>query len=114
MKLERSFNNVIIIINNPCLEFWFLLHFETTGKYFDNCDKASNQLKKFLPDYEKTSKYFTKQDHDIYLRLKPKLRTAMANARKLKEFDLDNPTTAITQMQLLFETKELKTILEND
>ena len=112
-QLEKENKNVVVIINNPCLEFWILLHFETTGKYFDNCDGATKQLKKHLPDYEKTSKYFTKQDNDIYLKLKPKLKTAITNAKKLKAFDLDNPKAAMTQMQLLFETKELKTILEN-
>lgn len=111
-QLEKNYKNVIVIINNPCLEFWILLHFETTGKYFDNCEGVSKQLKKYLPDYEKTSKYFTKQDNDIYLKLKPKLKTAIANAKKLSAFDLDNPKNAMAQMQLLFETDELKTILE--
>lgn len=110
--LEKEHKNVIVIINNPCLEFWILLHFEATGKYFDNCEGAFKQLKKHLPDYEKTSKYFTKQDSDIYLKLKPKLKTAIANAKKLKAFDLDNPKMAITQMQLLYETDELKSIID--
>ena len=112
-QLAKKYKYVVIIINNPCLEFWILLHFETTGKYFDNCEDATKQLKKHLPDYEKTSKYYTKQDNDIYLRLKPKLNDAIANANKLKMFDLDNPDTAITQMHLLFETEELKPIIDS-
>jgi hypothetical protein len=111
-QLERNHMNVVAIINNPCLEFWILLHFEATGRYFNNCEGASKQLKKHLADYEKTSKYFTKQDNDIYLRLKPKLRTAIANANKLKAFDFENPNTAMSQMQLLFEAEELKIILD--
>jgi hypothetical protein len=31
-----AYNNVNVIINNPCLEFWLLLHFEPIGKYFNN------------------------------------------------------------------------------
>lgn len=112
LELRKNYKNILIIINNPCLEFWILLHFETTGKYFDNCEGATKQLKKHLPDYEKTSKYFTKQDKDIYLRLKPKLKTAIANAKKLKAFDLDNPATGMTEMYLLFEVEELKEIIE--
>lgn len=42
----------MIIVNNPCLEFWLLLHFEATSKYFDTCEGAEKQLK----DYEKTQK----------------------------------------------------------
>lgn len=112
-QLAKKYKNVVIIINNSCLEFWILLHFETTGKYFDNCEDATKQLKKHLPNYEKTSKYYTKQDNDIYLRLKPKLNDAITNANKLKMFNLDNPDTAITQMHLLFETEELKPIIDS-
>lgn len=110
-QLRKNYENVVVIINNPCLEFWILLHFEFTGKYFNNCESASKQLKKHLADYEKTSKYFTKQDNDIYLRLKPKLKTAIANANKLKAFDFDYPNTAMTQMQYLFNAEELKMII---
>jgi hypothetical protein len=102
-QIEKSCSNVVVIINNPCLEFWLLLHFMATGKYYNNCEEATSQLKKYLAGYEKTSKYFTKQDNDIYLKLKPKLKTAIANAAKLKPFDLDHPHTAVTQMQHLFE-----------
>lgn len=30
--LASNFPNVVIVVNNPCLEFWFLLHFEKTSK----------------------------------------------------------------------------------
>ncbi len=111
--IGKKYSNVVIIINNPCLEFWLLLHFETTGRYFENCEDATRQLKKHLPDYEKTRKYYTKQDNDIYLRLKPILKNAIANASKLKPFDLNNPNTAITQMHYFFATQEIKAILHS-
>jgi hypothetical protein len=38
--------NVKIIINNPCLEYWYLLHFEVTSKYFESYDKLRPVLKK--------------------------------------------------------------------
>jgi len=107
-KLQKDNKNVISIINNPCLEFWFLLHFEKTSKLFDTCDKAENELKKHIKDYEKTQKYFTKQDHDIYLKLIPLLKTALSNSSTLGAFDLDEQTKAICEMFLLFEADELK------
>lgn len=100
-KEERP--RITVIINNPCLEFWFLLHFEETSKYFNDCDKAGKQLKKHLPSYEKTQKYFTSQDSDIYLRLKPHLATAIKNAGKIKAFDIKKPYVGIAQMHLFFE-----------
>jgi hypothetical protein len=111
--LDKQHKNVVVIINNPCLEFWILLHYENTGKYFENCEGSLKQLKKHLPDYEKTSKYFTRQDNDIYVKLKPYLKTAIENAKKLKAFDLDNPKTGMTQMHFLYETDELKSIIDN-
>ena len=107
-QLKKKNKNVVIIINNPCIEFWLLLHFEPKSKFFDSCTSAEKQLKKHLKDYEKTRGYYTKQNSDIYLKLKPRLRYAIDNAKKLKGFDVDEPNQALAQMNLLFETKELK------
>lgn len=61
------------------------------------------QLRKHLPDYEKTQKYYTKQDKDIYLRLKAQLSVGIANAKKTEEFDFANPKKGISQMHILIE-----------
>lgn len=111
-KLQKDYKNVTVIINNPCLEFWLLLHFEKTSKLFDTCDKAENELKKHIKDYEKTRKYFTNQDNDIYLKLRPLLKTAISNSSNLGEFDLNEQTKAICEMFLLFEADELKKYYE--
>lgn len=110
--IKRDYKNVIVIINNPCLEFWFLLHFEKTSKLFDTCAKAETKLKRHLKDYEKTQKYFTKQDNDIYIKLKPFLKTAISNSESLGQFDIYEQTQAICEMHLLFQTDELKKYYE--
>lgn len=97
LKLE----NVTVIVNNPCLEFWLLLHFESTARYFQNCEAAGKQLKKHIPAYEKTQKFYT-QDNDIYKQLNPKLTDAIRNAAKLKAFDPSEPDKAVCEMALLF------------
>ncbi|WP_394801476.1 RloB domain-containing protein [Belliella filtrata] len=104
----KKHENVIVIINNPCLEFWFLLHFENSSKFFDTCAKAETKLKQYLKDYEKTQKYFTKQDSDIYLKLKPYLQDAITNSQKLGQFDQNDPYKALCEMYLLFQADELK------
>lgn len=111
LEIEKKHKNVIIIINNPCLEFWILLHFETTGRYFSTCNGAAKQLLKHLPDYEKTQAYYTRENNDIYKKLKPRLHTALKNAKKLGKFDFDNPLVAMTQMHQIFETAEIKQAL---
>jgi len=104
--IAEKYKNIVIIVNNPCLEFWLLPHFETTSKYFDNCEGAEKQLKRYLKDYEKKQKYYTNQDNDIYLRLKPNLAKALKNAKALKLFDIENPNKGMSEMQLFFEPKK--------
>ena len=104
--LKSKNENVVIIINNPCLEFWILLHFEKTSKYFDNCISAEKQLKRHLKDYEKSKKYYTKQDNDIYLKLRPHLSTAIKNAAFLGSFNEENPDNPMCEMELFYNAKD--------
>ncbi|HEX2956542.1 MAG TPA: RloB family protein [Chitinispirillaceae bacterium] len=103
--------NIIIIVNNPCLEFWFLLHFEFTSKYFNSYEEIERYIKrKYLPDYSKNQEYYTKQDRDIYLRLKPYLGAAIRNAEKLEKFDPSEPHRGLSEMHLFFRTEDLSNV----
>lgn len=103
-NIERNYKNiVIVIVNNPCFEYWLLLHFETTSKFYSSYDELIRQLKRHLSDYEKSQTYYTKQNRDIYLRLTSKLADAISNAKRLTEFDFENPNQGISQMHFLFE-----------
>tara|TARA_Y100000588_G_scaffold182962_1_gene196725 strand:+ start:5811 stop:6449 length:639 start_codon:yes stop_codon:yes gene_type:complete len=104
-KAEKI-ENVVVIVNNPCIEFWFLLHFEKTTKLFTDCNSAEKQLKKHITDYEKTRKYFTKQDNDIYLKLKDYLSTARENSKKLK-FNKHNTNKAVCEMNSFFKISDI-------
>jgi len=106
--IEKKYDNVITIINNPCLEFWFILHFNQTTKYYPQCKEAETELKKHLKDYQKTQKYFTKQNDDIYLKLKSKLSTAVIRAQNTKREGFEEIEQAICEMNLFFEAKQIK------
>lgn len=108
---KKLSEKVIVIVNNTCLEFWFLLHFNFTSKSFSNCDGVQKELKKYLNDYEKTQIYFTKQK-DIYLQLRDKIPTAVVNAKKLGEFDIQNPKKSIAEMWKFFEDENIKSIIK--
>lgn len=111
-ELEKEkIENVITIFNNPCLEFWFVLHFIQTTKYFPKCKEAEKQLVKQLKDYKKTQKYFTKQHNDIYLKLKPRLSTALKNTKGTQRRDIEEIERGICEMNLFFETEQIKNIL---
>lgn len=105
-SVDEKYPNIKIIINSPCLEFWFLLHFEENIDIFENCNEATVLLKKHLIAYKKKQKYFTKQDDDIYLKLKPNLENALNNANALALFDTKNPYKGLSEMQLFFEANE--------
>jgi len=72
-----------IIINNPCLEYWFYLHF-SQGKNFNNsCDDVISSLKKiddFFKNYTKSSKDIKK----LVKYLTPHLDKACKNAKNSK------------------------------
>lgn len=74
---------------------------------FATCSAAEKHLKKHLPDYAKTQKYFTKQGNDIYLRLKPYLSTAIGNANALGRFNKQASQKAICEMDSFFRCREL-------
>jgi hypothetical protein len=114
-KNDKLKEKIIIIINNPCLEYWFLLHFEATTKYYENCEQTVRQLRTHsqLSDYAKTKDFYTKYKQDIYLRLKPFLNNAIDNANRLTPFDFNNVQSGLSQMQLFFETDEIRNILNN-
>lgn len=102
-KIIKKYPHVVVIVNNPCLEFWFLLHFEQTSKYF-TADEAEKQLKKHMADYEKTEKYFKKANNDIYQRLRPHLTDAIRHSLALGGFSDEAPKKAMSEMELLFQS----------
>lgn len=113
---------VVPIVNTPCLEFWYLLHLKHTSKYFDSCKKVESEIKRIakaknisaLKDYEKSQIYYTKQGNDIYLRLKPYLKTAISNAKKLPPFNPENYEMGLSEIDELFKhIKELNYITES-
>lgn len=52
-----------VIETNPCIEFWFLLHFLQTlsTKCYENYEAVVKDLRRYLPDYEKSKKYLNKE-----------------------------------------------------
>jgi len=85
--LSKKYDKIEILINNPCLELWFLLHFEYTAKIFPKCNDVITSLKKYLNDYAKTEKYFLNPRSSIFEKLQDKTPAAIAHAKRLGNFD---------------------------
>ncbi len=79
-KLAKKYH-IIMITSNPCIELWFLLHFEYTTAWLSNND-VINKLKKYYPKYEKNI--------NIFPEIKDKVSEAIKNAKQLESFQLDN------------------------
>lgn len=86
----KKFPNLYLFINNPCFEFWHLLHFKDTSRYYPMYEpELRKDLQGVLPNYEKSEKFY-KSGKNIYVRLKPLQGEAIKHASKLPVFDIDN------------------------
>lgn len=59
-KFKRKYqkNELVTICDSlPSIEFWFLLHFVKTNRLFVNSKSLKKELKKYLPNYDKTENY---------------------------------------------------------
>lgn len=107
----QELSNVVIIVNDPCLDFWLLLHFVTTTRFFGNCNPAERELGRHMDDYEKTKKYYTKNDQDIYLKLKDKLAEAVERAKGLGLYDEYDTARAVCEMDQFFNDEGIRNVI---
>ena len=49
--------NVILCDSLPSIEYWFLLHYADTNKFFQNAHVAEQELRTHIPRYEKTESF---------------------------------------------------------
>ena len=70
-----------IITSTPCVELWFLLHFEYTTANLSNSE-VIKRLKKYYPKYEKNI--------NIFPFINKYVNVAIANAKKLEKYQVEN------------------------
>lgn len=80
IKLANK-NNIKIITSSPCIELWFLLHYEYSTASMSN-DEVIKKLKNYYPKYKKNI--------NIYPDIKDKMDIAIKNAKKLERYQKDN------------------------
>lgn len=59
-KARKEYRGIMFIETSPCTEFWFLLHFlpNNAVRYFKNYDQLIPELRKYMPEYEKTRQMY--------------------------------------------------------
>lgn len=103
-------DGIVVIETNPCTEFWFLLHFLPTlsTKTYLAYDDLEKDLRKYLPGYKKTKRYFKKTPLYPYLKEHGDLSRATAYAKQLLAIAQKTPEDlhSYTQIHELLERLE--------
>lgn len=90
-KLDRlkriySDNNAVILCDSmPSIEFWFLLHYINTNRYFATSNDVIDMLQKYLPTFSKQQSFLSKESWVTELSKNEKLETAISNAISIGE-----------------------------
>lgn len=59
-RYERN-KDVIFCNSLPSVEYWFLLHYQNTNRFFSDSGEVERELRKDMPGYEKTTHYLEKE-----------------------------------------------------
>ena len=96
---KKSRRNVIWIETNPCTEFWI------STKHYETCEDVLPDLQRYMPGYEKTARYFRKNNLYMYLTENGDLQRAIGYAKELTRLSEASPEDRIaySQMHLVFE-----------
>ena len=104
---KSSHRNVIWIETNPCTEFWFLLHFlpQLSTKHYETYEDVLPDLQRYMPGYEKTARYFRKNNLYKYLTEHGNMQRAIGYAKELTRLSEATPEDklAYSQMHRVFE-----------
>ena len=56
-KKYANRKNVLLCDSLTSIEYWFLLHYENTNRFFKDSAATEKALRKYIPDYEKKEKF---------------------------------------------------------
>ena len=65
----------------PSIEFWFLLHYLNTNRYFATANDVIDVLHKYIPDFSKQEKFLSKEKWVADLLADHRLETAIQRAQ---------------------------------
>ncbi len=99
---KNSSSNVMWIETNPCTEFWFLLHFlpKLVVRHYESYEDCLPELRKYMPGYEKTKRYFMNTNLYTYLVENGSLERAISYADELSRLSEQTPEDEIAYSQI--------------
>ena len=75
--------SVILCDSMPSIEFWFLLHYLNTNRYFATSDDVIAVLRRFIPEFSKHQSFLSKETWVSDLLSDNRLDTALSNANAI-------------------------------
>ena len=84
--MQRKYSNnpsVILCDSMPSIEFWFLLHYLNTNRYFATSEDIINVLHRHIPNFSKHQSFLSKEQWVLDLLADNRLSTAISNAQSI-------------------------------
>lgn len=73
-------SSVILCDSMPSIEFWFLLHYINTNRYFASSDDVISTLRRFMPGFSKHQSFLSKEAWVSELTRDDKLEQAISRS----------------------------------
>lgn len=74
--------HVLLCDSMPAVEYWFLLHFENTNRYFGTSKATVQSLRQYIPDYDKSEQFLSNRKWVADMSGDGKLEQACERTRK--------------------------------
>lgn len=84
MRRKYADNPAVILCDSmPSIEFWFLLHYLNTNRYFATSDDVIDVLHRYMPNFSKHQSFLSKESWVSELLADNRLDMAIANANTI-------------------------------
>ncbi len=83
-KKYEGKKNVVLCDSLPSVEYWFLLHYEDTNRFFQNSAAVEKALKPYIEGYEKSESFLSKKKWVQDMIIDDKLNLAIERAKKFE------------------------------
>ncbi len=81
-KTYGSNDKVVIASSMPSLEYWFLLHYDNTNRYFGTSNKVIESLKKHISSFCKKEQFLRQEKWVVNIIEKDKMNIAYLRAKQ--------------------------------
>ena len=109
-ELKRGNPEIVFVESSPCTEYWFLMHYmpRPSSREYADYDAVAQELKKHIPNYDKTEEFFNKIHIYKVLKDRGDMKRAIQLSRDLEELRTREPDVykSYSQMYKLFDIIE--------